>query len=381
MTPSQGSPPEKKSPLARGAAWLLGGFRLFGVGWKRFWSWRRIKFSRGGLFFSAGAFAVGFSAINTGNNLLYLLLGAMLGFIAISSWMSEQVIGGVRVTRTTPKGVTVGNPVRIHYHIESRKKRIPGYSLEIGEEGLPGQAFVPFLKAGRTAEARSENRFVKRGIFPLEAITVSTSFPFGLFRKSLSLRSDGELVIWPRTDRRVRVPTLGGGRNPSSGSVALGSAGPRGEYRGLRGYRPGDDPKDIHWRTTARLGTPVVREYEQNDAETLWVCLDARGEPGEGAEAAVETAASLAARAFQEGKRFGYAGPGATVEAGQGPGQLERILDALARVDFQPNHPSPKPPVHPRQCVLVTLSPASRGNYGDFIVPSVIRQTAEEGAA
>jgi uncharacterized protein (DUF58 family) len=381
MAPSQGALPEKNSPLGKGAAQLLQGFRLFRTGWKRFWSWRRIKFSRGGIFFSAGALAVGFAAINTGNNLLYLLLGAMLGFIAISSWLSEQVIGGVRVTRKTPRGVTVGNPLRIHYHIQSRKKRIPGFSLEIGEEGLPGQAFIPFLKAGRTAEARSENRFVKRGIFPLEAITVSTSFPFGLFRKSLSLTSGGELVIWPRTDRRVRTPSPGGGRNPSSGSVALGSAGPRGEYRGLRGYRPGDDPKDIHWRTTARLGTPVVREYEQNDAETLWVCLDARGEPGERAEAAVETAASMAARAFREGKRFGYAGPGVSVEAGQGPGQLERVLDALARVDFHPSHPRPQPPVPPRMCVLVTLSPASRGDFGDFIVPSVSRLPAEEGVA
>jgi uncharacterized protein (DUF58 family) len=303
----------------------------------------------------------------------------MLGFIAISSWLSERVIGGVQVTRKVPRGVTVGNPVRIQYHVRSHRKRIPGFSIEIGEEGLPGHAFVPFLKAGQSTDARSENRFVQRGIFPLEAITVSTSFPFGLFRKSLSLRSGGELIIWPRTDRKVRTPTPGGGKNPSSGSVALGSAGPRGEYRGLRGYRPGDDPKDIHWRTTARLGTPVVREYEQNDAETLFICLDARGEPGEAAEAAVETAASLAARAFREGKRFGYAGPGATVEAGQGPGQLEQILDCLARVDFQPGHPKPRPPIPSRQCVLVTLSPASREDYGDFIVPTVRRERAPGG--
>jgi len=370
MTPSRGTPPEKKPLLAEGAAWLLRGLRLFRVGWKRFWSWRRISFSRGGLFFCAGAFAVGFAAINTGNNLLYLLLGAMLGFIVISSWLSEQVIGGVRVTRPTP--ALEQDPGNVQ-HTSSGLLHLT--------VDIPGQAFIPFLKAGQHADARSENRFVRRGVFPLEAITVSTSFPFGLFRKSLSLRSGGELVIWPRTDRRVRTPAPGGGRNPSSGSVALGSAGPRGEYRGLREFRPGDDPKDIHWRTTARLGAPVVREYEQNDAETLWVCLDARGEPGEGAEAAVETAASLVARAFQEGKRFGYAGPAVMVEAGQGPGQLERILDALARVDFKPNHPKPQPPVHPRQCVLVTLSPARRGNYGDFIVPSVIRQGAEEGAA
>ena len=380
MTPSAEVIREDRSHLIRAWTWLLGAFQSFRRGWKRFWSWRRIRFSRGGILFSAGAFSIGFAAINTGNNLLYLLLGAMLGFIAVSSWLSEQVIGGVRVIRRVPRGVTVGNPVRIQYHVESKKKRIPGFCLEIGEEGLPGQAFIPFLRAGQDAEARSENRFVRRGLFPLEAVTVSTSFPFGLFRKSLSLKQKGELVVWPRTDRPVRTPRPAGGRNPSSGILALGAAGPRGEYRGLRGYRPGDDPKDIHWRTTARLGTPVVREYEQSNAETLWVCLDARGEPGEHAEAAVETAASLAAQAFREGKRFGYAGPGVNVEAGQGPGQMERILDALARVDFNPRHPPPRPPVPPMACVLVSLSAHGIGGYGDVITPSLLRRKEEVAA-
>jgi len=374
MTPKLGV----GSRITSGARWLLRVALAFRAGWKRFWSWRRIKFSRGGFLFTAGTFAVGFAAINTGNNLLYLLLGAMLGFIAISGWLSEQVIGGVTVSRRTPRGVTVGNPLRIQYHVRSHRRRIPGFALEIGEEGLPGQAFIPFLKAGQSTETRSENRFVQRGVFPLEAVTVSTSFPFGLFRKSLSLRLPGELVVWPRTDRRVRTPSPGGGRNPSTGALSLGSAGPRGEYKGLRDYRPGDDPRDIHWRTTARLGTPVVREYEQNDAETLWICLDTRTEPGDRAEAAVETAAALAARAFQEGKRFGYAGPGASVEAGQGPGQMERVLDALARVDFQPDNPAPLPPVHPRQCVLVSISAGKGAGFGDVIVPSMTARAAGE---
>jgi uncharacterized protein (DUF58 family) len=345
-----------------------GGSRLK-TGWKEFWSWRRIRFSRGGAFFTAGTFAVGFAAINTGNNLLYLLLGAMLGFIAISSWLSEQVIGQILVSRRTPRGVTVGNPLRIQYEVRNGRKRIPAFALEIGEEELPGEAFIPFLRAGTGTVCRSENQFIRRGIFPLDRITVSTSFPFGLFRKTRTLRVPGELVVWPRTDRRVRIPLPGGGRIPTGATALSGAPGPRGEYRGLRGYRPGDDPRDIHWRTTARLGTPVVREYEQNVAETLWICLDTRGEPGEEAEAAVETAASLTARAFREGKSFGLATDGILIEAGHGPGQVERILNALARLDFGPFHTRPLPPVSPRQCVLITLSPGSGVGFGEVLVP------------
>lgn len=343
--------------------------RSFLSGWKRFWSWRKLRFTRSGLFFTGGAFAVGFAAINTGNNLLYLLLGAMLGFIAISSWLSEQVIGEIRALRRAPRGVTVGNPLRIRYQVVNRRKRIPAFALEIGEEDLPGQAFIPFLGAGGTVAAASENRFIRRGVFPLTAVTISTSFPFGLFRKTRTLEAPGELVIWPRTDRKLRPPSTGGGRSPLGGALRVGATGPRGEYRGLRGYRPGDDPRDIHWRTSARLGTPMVKEYEENRGETLWVCLDTRGEAGDRAEDAVETAASLVARAFREGRRFGLSAPGVSVDPGQGPGHLERVLDALARVDFHSADPAPAPPVSRRRCILVTLHPGAGAGFGDVALP------------
>jgi len=339
------------------------------AGWRQFWSWRRLQFTRGGSLFTAGTFAIGFAAINTGNNLLYLLLGAMLGFMAISSWLSEQVIGAIRVYRHLPRGVTVGNPLRIQYEVRNGRARIPAFALEIGEEHLPGRGFIPFLRAGELSSTRSENRFLRRGVFPLGPLTVSTSFPFGLFRKTRTLQVPGELVVWPRTDRPVRRVRPGGGRTATGSNAVLGPAGPRGEYRGLRGYRPGDDPRDIHWRTTARLGVPVVREYEQNAAETLWICLDTRGEPGDGAEAAVETAAALAAGAYHAGKRFGFSAPRVTLEPGQGPGQLERVLDALARAEFSPEAPSPLPPVAPDRCVLVSAHTAGSRHFGEVILP------------
>jgi len=339
-------------------------------GWKEFWSWRRLQFTRGGSLFTAGTLAIGFAAINTGNNLLYLLLGAMLGFIAISSWLSEQVIGAIHVYRHIPRGVTVGNPLRILYEVRNGRARIPAFALEIGEEDLPGRAFIPFLKAGDLATTRSENRFVRRGVFWLGPLTVSTSFPFGLFRKTRTLQVPGELVVWPRTDRPVRRVHPGGGRTATGGATLLGPAGPRGEYRGLRGYRPGDDPRDIHWRTTARLGVPVVREYEQNVAETLWICLDTRGESGDEAEATIETAAALAARAYYAGKRFGFSASRVTLEPGHGPGQLERVLDALARVEFTPEAPAPLPPVAPSRCILVTARAAGNVHFAEVIRPS-----------
>ena len=306
--------------------------------------------------------------MNTGNNLLYLLLGAMLGLIAVSGWLSEQAIRGLRIRRTVPRAVTVGHDMRLGYEVRNTKTRLPTLAVEILEAGLPVGAYLSHVAAGGTAAARSVNRFVQRGIYPLDQVTLSTSFPFGLFKKERDLRIPGEIVVWPRTDRGVRAPAPGGGRVPMTGASAVGSKGARGEYRSLRDYRPGDDPRDIHWRSSARMRSPVIREYERDGARTRWICLDTRGSAGDGAETAVEVAAALAGRAAAENRAFALVTHEVVVEPGEGPGQLERVLDVLARVDFGPDNPLPAPPVGPEGCILVSLLGA--GGFGDTVLVS-----------
>ena len=333
--------------------------------WRRLRAWRRISFTSGGLAFTLGTTAVGFAAMNTGNNLLYLLLGAMLGFITVSSWLSEQAIRDLRIERRHPRAVTVGHDFRIVYDVTNHKTRLPSLAVELSEAGLPERAFLPHVAPGGHASARSVNSFVRRGIYPLEAITLSTGFPFGMFRKERDIDVPGEVIVWPRTNRPVREPVSGAGRAPRIGRSARGAAGTRGEYRSLRGYRSGDDPRDIHWKSSARLREPVIREYERDGSETRWICLDLRGEDGEAAEVAVEVAATLAARSVGQNRPFALVAGDALVEPGDGSGQLERVLDLLARVDFAPDAPAPTPPVHPGSCVLVSID--GRPGFGDLL--------------
>jgi len=162
-------------------------------------------------------------------------------------------------------------------------------------------------------------------------------------------------VVWPRTDRPVPSLSPAGGRLPlQASSASRSAAGHRGEYRNLRAYRVGDDPRDIHWRSSARLREPVLREYERDGAETLWVCLDLRSEPGDPAEVAVELVASLAARTMEEGRSFALVTGDAFVDPGEGAGQLERVLDALARADFRVDAPPLDLPVSRESCVVVS---------------------------
>lgn len=326
--------------------------------WREIRAWRRISFTAGGALFTAGAFAIGFAAMNTGNNLLYLLLGAMLGFIAVSGWLSEQAIRALRIERHVPRAVSVGQEMRIGYDVANHKDRLPSMAVEIVEGDLPGRAFLARVEPRGTTHVKSLNTFVRRGIFPLRTVTLSTAFPFGLFRKERDLDIPGEIVVWPRTDRPVRAPSPPGGRVPRSGPGVKGAQGLRGEYRSLRAYRPGDDPRDIHWRSSARFSDPVLREYERDGADTRWICLDLRSEPGDPAEVAVEAAASLARQAMAEGRGFGLVAGASFIDAGEGAGQLERVLDVLARVEFRAGAPLPDPPVDRGSCVLVSVDGA-----------------------
>ena len=339
--------------------------------WRRLCGWRRIRFTVGGAVFSAGALAVGFAAVNTGNNLLFLLFGAMLGFIALSGWLSERVLRQLEIGRRTPRGVTVEKPLRITYYVTNHKRWLPTLAVYLIETGLPEPAFIGRVGAGESVAVGSKNHFVQRGVYSLETLTLSTSFPFGLFTKERDIPLPGELVIWPRSNRPVRLSApRGGRRRPEFSDSSEGAPAARGEYRGLREYRVGDDPRDIHWRSTAKIGTPVTREYDQDTNETIRICLDTRGEPGEAAEAAIEVAAAVAARAYRRGRPFGITTCTSDLDSGGGSGQFERVLDLLARVDFDPSAPHLAPPIDPMRCVLVSLSGARGGSYGAHIVPT-----------
>jgi uncharacterized protein (DUF58 family) len=330
---------------------------------------RRLRFARSGAMLTGGALVLGFAAVGTGNNLLFLVLGGVLGFIALSGWMSEQMIRGLQVRRRVARGITAGEPARIAYEVRNGKRRLPSFAVEIGEAGMEA-GWIPIVETGETASARAEGVWARRGIHPLETVTLATSFPFGLFRKERDLEIPGEVVVWPRHDRAVREPRPAGERVRRSGETVSGSAGARGEYRGLRPYRAGDDPRDVHWRTTARVGSPVVREYERDRAQALWLCLDLSHADGDAAEAAAETCASLAAQAARRGDAFALATPDLRVTPGTGPAQLERVLDALARARFRPAAPRVEPPAPPAQCVLVTASSTSAGAWGDVFGPA-----------
>jgi uncharacterized protein (DUF58 family) len=111
----------------------------------------------------------------------------------------------------------------------------------------------------------------------------------------------------------------------------------------------------------------VVREYERDAAETLWLALDLRTANTDAGEGAIEIAASLAARAVGRGERIALITNDTIIDPGAGGAQLERVLDTLARARLREDAPALAPPVAQQDCVLVATR-AANADWGDVFI-------------
>lgn len=311
--------------------------------WRRLRVWlrppRRLRFAREGKYFVAITVGIGFGAINTGNNLLYLLLGWMMSVIIASGILSELSLRGLRVSRRPPARVFAGRPFLMGISLRNVKGRLPSFSIEIedlvDDKPLDKKCYFLKLPAGRTQTTRYRHTFSRRGLYRFDGFRLSTKFPFALFRKSRDVESPGELLVFPAIHPVVPPPPS----SQSGGEDARARLGRRGEFFGLREWREGDDARDVHWPSTARQGRLMVREFEEEAHRRATILLD-NGLPegaGEADREALERAISLAASMSAHYLGRAYAvrlvARGASVPSGAGPTQLTRVLRTLALLE------------------------------------------------
>jgi uncharacterized protein (DUF58 family) len=245
---------------------------------------RKLRVTREGKYFIGITFGVGFAAINTGNNLLYLLLGMLLALIVVSSVMSELSLRRLTVVRRLPPRAQVGRPHLVEVEVHNHKAKIPSYAIEIEDlrEGQPADKRCFFLKISpdsaqiaayrRTPARRGRDRHV--------GFRIATRFPFGLFEKSRETAADGEIIIYPATDP-VQLPAKPDGRwLGTDGSFGAGSGD---EILGVRPMREGDDARDIYWRKSTLGRQLVLRERARETSRQITLVVDSEY-PGDAPE-------------------------------------------------------------------------------------------------
>jgi uncharacterized protein (DUF58 family) len=304
---------------------------------------RRLVFTRAGRWYTALTVGIGLAAINTGNNLLFLVLGLLLASIIVSGILSEQTLKGVKLERRLPPSATAGEPALIGLFARNLKRRGPSFSLELRERGgqVAGRGFLVLLPAGETAEIAY--RFVpeRRGAYAFDQLEVATKAPFGLFEKSRPIDAPGELVVFPR---KIAAPRTEIRSLAREGEQPEDRVGPGHELHSLRNHRPGEDARSIHWRSSARQGRLIGVDRERELRHRVCVVFDQRPLSGEPLERAVERAAALVTRELDAGAEVSLAVAGRNLPAGSGEGQLRSALRMLALLPpATPGTPSPRP--------------------------------------
>jgi uncharacterized protein (DUF58 family) len=264
-----------------------------------FYRYRSIRFTPEGTRFILLTLAVGVAALNTGNNLLYLLLAMLLSLIVMSGVLSEQCLKHLAIRRRVPAHIFAGRPTTASISIVNRKPRLSSFSLQVMDVVQRGAVDLNIhllhLPPRASVTRPYSLQFARRGLHRIEGVKLLTRFPFGLITKAATLPLETDLVVYPAPrllpDDLIHELTALGQDN---------AAFRRGQGTGLhnlREYLPGDDSRAIHWKTSARFSQLVVRETEAEDQRQATVALPTAGTPGrpDDFEQAVVVVASLAA--------------------------------------------------------------------------------------
>lgn len=314
---------------------------------------RKFRLTREGRAFLFVTIGVGFAAVNTANNLLYLVLGLLLSLLLVSGVLSDLALWKLRISRKLPARMFAGTRSLVEVVALNDKRWLASVSVEALDE-IDGIDTKParFLRvaAGERALAGYHFEAPRRGSFELGSIRVVTRYPFGLIEKGYTLFHPDEAIVFPRLLDHVSAPPV----RPAPGDAApIHRTGRGSEFAGsVRLYREGDEARNIHWKRTASRGELVVREHEQDTSALVTLRVDNVVPAGttdeskwrEQFEQSISETATLASVYLAQGVAVQVEASGGTsplVAGGHAPDPIWRFL-ALLKVQRNETPQRPK---------------------------------------
>jgi uncharacterized protein (DUF58 family) len=315
--------------------------------------------TRAGIVYVLVTLVIAIAALNTGNNLLYIVVAAMLGAILVSGYVSAWILRYLELDIRLPEHVFAGRPVMGRIVVHNPRRWLPSFSVRVvstrkkrrkpmkqwqwesttfafpfnrpKEEQwlcLPdrrlrrvivvppppgifqGMAYFPFLPPQAESCADLELRFDRRGCYREDSFGIATRFPFAFLTKTRHVALPREVLVYPRIEPTEEVfeilPLVRGEWE----SFVRG----RGSdlYR-IREYLPEDSARHVDWKATAKSGSLKVREFAREDERKLCIVFD-NPEAGliseESYEKAVDLAAALAWHFSMQEAEVSYLVPG-----------------------------------------------------------------------
>lgn len=329
--------------------------------------------TRVGVLYVASIVLIGIAALNTGNNLLYIVVAVMLGAILISGIASAVILRSVELEVRIADRVFAGQRVKAVVKVRNIRKRLPVFSLVVKPvapakshawqwvrstftfpPGRPNErvwltlpdrqlkrvsvvspapildcreVYLPFLAAGEEQSAEIEVMFARRGCYQAGVFGIRTRFPFAFLAKTRHIRSARRVFVYPR----LQPSTMATISPQINGEIETFSRGQGSELYRVREYQAQDSVRHVDWKATAKAGSLMVHEFTRDDEVRVRMVFDnpAAGLVSETQyEEGVSIAASLAWHLTTEGKNVSYLAPGLQAEH-----SVDDFLKYLATVE------------------------------------------------
>lgn len=315
---------------------------------------RRLRPTRAGWMFLLINLGVGFAALNTGNNLLYLVLSLLLAFLTLSGLLSESALRGIEIRRTLPSEIYAGTDNPVLLEVRNFQRKVPAFAIVVedrcrsprpddvgieddwrltSDRDLPVMGRVFALRVGpECTEVRTYALHPElRGELRFHSFRVSTRFPFGLFLKSRTIHAPDTALVFPEIEHMQTAPPISGGESSSEASAQSQAGG--SDITGLREWEPGDSLGRVHWRSSLRRDHLFVRTQQEDQQAEIEVRLSTRDTASRDPfEDRVNRAASQIVCHLTAGLRVGLVTDSQHLHAEAGDAQRLRLLSFLARV-------------------------------------------------
>ena len=352
-------------------------FKLFYRNYRQIsalWYWASRRFTLPGLCVACGFIVAGGVGTDIENTVTYQIFVLLLAFLTLSFAYSRFFNAKFSATRSLPRFGTAGQP--LHYRVLIRNLTALNQKgltlLEDLDDPRPPfeewvavqlaesrrahpfritewrgvspfklvnlkEAEVPPISPGGETEVRVELTPLRRGILRFNGVTLARPDPIGLFRSFVKVSAKQTVLILPKRHWLPPIALPGTMRYQEGGVALAANIGRSEEFVSLREYRHGDPMRHIHWRSWAKVGKPIVKEFEDEFFVRHALVLDTfTDEPrSEILEEAVSVAASFACAVLTQESLLDllFVGPESyCFTAGRGLANADQMLEILASV-------------------------------------------------
>lgn len=236
------------------------------------------RLTREGIIYLVAVFVIVLAAVNTGNNLLFMILACLLAGILISGIISRVVLTGLELNIELPEHVFAGQPILATVEVRNEKNMMPSFSLRVvgtgektGAEILSRPVYFPYIPHENSARQKVELLFPRRGVYRQSAFGIRTKFPFGFLEKTRHVDSEMELVVYPHvepTDEFYEILPL------LTGEIETLHRGRGYDLYSIRDYLSTDSARFVDWKASAKSAALKVREFAREDERRLVLALD-----------------------------------------------------------------------------------------------------------